>query len=323
MWIDRLTHELANMRAAMRWSLSNDEPDVGLRIFGATWRFWQQTSQFAEGANWARDLLAHPGVDRDPVVRLGGLAAQGGIGYWANDFETTRAAYTERLRLADELGDERAIAEAHYDLGFMGVVDEDVPFLQRHESIALEIFERLGVPDGVVRARQALVLVQFLRGDYAEARALEVLNLAQFERVGARFRISDSLMLLAVASIFSDDLDAGRDYLTRSLRLTSGVLTDQVAGLVIASHFALRAGLDEDAARLAGAARAITAETGVTNAALKILHVPDPADLVRERFGDRADPFLEEGRTMSFDEAVLLARSLTEPAQVAVEGSAG
>jgi predicted ATPase/class 3 adenylate cyclase len=321
-WIVRLSHEQANMRAAMRWSLSVDEPEVGLRIFAATWRFWQQTSQFAEGAKWARDLVSHPFAERDPVVRMGALAAQGGIAYWADDFGTTRAAYTERLRLAEEVGNELDIAEAHYDVGFIGVIDQDIPFLRDHETTAIEIFERLGEANGVVRARQALVLVHFLNGDYRKARELEVLNLARFEEVGARFRISDSLMLLAVASIFSDDLDAGRDYLTRSLRLTSGVLTDQVAGLVISSHLTLRAGLVEDAARLAGAARAITEEMGVTNAALKILHVADPVDLVRERLGDRAEAYLAEGRAMSFEDAITLARALTEVPAAPAAGSA-
>ena len=312
LWVDRLGHEKANMRAAMGWSLAVDEPDVGLRIIATTWRYWQLTSQFAEGAMWARDLLTHPLATRDALVRIGALAAQGGIAYWANDFATTRAAYSERLRLAEELGDELALAEAHYDLGFVGVVDNDVDFLQEHETIALEIFERLGVHNGVVRARQAGVLVHFLRGEYHEARELEVVNLAQFERAGARLRVSDSLMLLAVASIFMDDLGAGRDYLTRSLRLTSGVVTDELAGLVVSSHYALRAGRVEDAARLAGAAEAVSEETGVTNAALNILHLPDPAELVRQRLGQRAEAFLAEGRAMSFDEAVILARSLTE-----------
>ena len=72
-----------------------------------------------------------------------------------------------------------------------------------------------------------------------------------------------------------------------------------------------------------GAAQAISLETGVTNAALNILHLPDPADLVRERLGEQAEAFLAEGRAMSFDEAVLLARSLTEPSETAAAGSAG
>ena len=316
LWLDRLRHDQPNLRAAIRWSLSVGEPEVGLRIVAAAWRFWQLSSQLTEGAAWCEELLAHS-AGSDPGVRVGALSAQGGIAYWANEFATARSAYAERLRLAEELGDARAVAEAHYDLGFMGVVDEDIAFLQEHETIALDMFERLGNLEGVVRARQALVLVSFLRGGYAEARALETLNLAEFEKRGSRLRVMDSLMLLAVASIFSDDLPAGRDYLTRSDRLTSGVLTSQIAGLVVSSHLALRAGLDEDAARLAGAADAVTMETGVTNAALKILHVPDPVTLVRARLGKAAETFLDEGRAMSFEDALALASSIADPNRTA------
>lgn len=312
-WLDRLWLDRNNLRAAMRWSLMADEPEAGLRILAAVWRFWQLKSQLAEGAAWATELLAHPLAARDPAIRMGALAAQGGIAYWAKDFAVARAAYTERLRLAEGLGDDAAIAEAHYDFGFMGVVDRDVDFLRGHEMAALEIFERIGSADGAVRVRQALVLVHFLRGEYDEARSLEVLNLAEFEQVGSRLRISDSLMLLAVSSIFSDDLDAGRDYLVRSHRLTSGVLTDQIAGLVVSSHLALRAGRPEDAGRLAGAAEAVTTQTGVTNAALEILHVQDPAEAVRSRLGDDAEAFLDEGRALSFEDALALARGIADP----------
>jgi len=312
-WRDRLGHDQPNLRRAMRWSLTAGEPEVGLRIIAATWRYWQLASQVREGGAWAAELLADPGAHDDPAVRVRALAALGGLAYWANDFATVRVAYVERLALAEDLGDDLAIAEAHYDIGFMGVVDEDVAYLQEHESIALEMFDRAGKADGVIRARQALVLVDFLRGDYAEARAMETLNLAEFERVGASLRILDSLMLLAVASIFSDDLDAGRDYLSRSARLTSGVLTDQLSGLVVTSHLAFRAGREEDAARLAGAAQAITEETGVTNAALKILHIPDPADIARDRLGERAEALLVEGRAMTVEAVLSLAQGIADP----------
>ena len=63
----------------------------------------------------------------------------------------------------------------------------------------------------------------------------------------------------------------------------------------------------------------------MTNAALNILHLPDPADLVRQRLGERGETFLAEGRTMSFDEAVLLAAGIASSgrARVAAERSAG
>ena len=185
-WMDRLRRDQPNLRAAMRWSLTADEPEVGLRIIAAAWRFWQLSSQLAEGAAWASELLAHPlartvtrgsgsGRSRRRAGSPTGRTISRSVG------RPTRSACDWPRSLGDDLRHRRG----HYDLGFMGVTDQDIAFLQEHETIALEIFERIGLVEGVVRARQALVLVNFLRGDYAEARALEELNLVEFERFGA------------------------------------------------------------------------------------------------------------------------------------------
>jgi tetratricopeptide (TPR) repeat protein len=310
-WMDRLGTEQHNLRAALRWSITSGEQDVGLRIIAAIWRYWQLSSQLAEGAAWATELLAEPSSDGDGRVRIGALSGAAGIAYWERDFATARALYEERLRLAEALGDDLLIAEAHYEIGFMGLVDKDIEFLRHHETIALELFERAGSSDGALRARQALVMQHFQKGEYAEARALEILDLEEFRRTGARYRMSDSLMLLAVASLFSGDVEAGRDYLNQSGRLTSGILTNQIPGLAMTSHLALRSGLEEDGARLAGAARRIALQTGVTNGVLEILHIADPVDVARTQLGDRAERLIEEGEALGLDDALALAATIT------------
>ena len=309
-WMDRLGHEQHNLRAALRWSIASGEPEVGLRILAAIWRYWQLSSQLAEGTAWATELLAQPSRDGDAIVRIDALSAAAGIAYWAHDFATARAIYEERLRLAEGSGDDQSVAEAHYEIGFMGMVDQDVEFLRHHETIALDLFERAGSTDGVLRARQALVMQHFLKGEYAEARALETLDLEEFRRRGARYRMSDSLALLAVASLFSGDTAAGRDYLIQSGRLTSGILTNDLAALTITSHLALRTGREEDGARLAGAAQQIALQTGVTNGVLQILHVPDPVDVARTQLGEPAERLIEEGRALALEDALALATTI-------------
>ena len=309
-WMDRLGHEQHNLRAALRWSIASGEPEVGLRIIAAIWRYWQLSSQLAEGTAWATELLAEPSHDGDVLARIGALSGAAGIAYWARDFATARTLYDERLRLAEGLGDDLPIAEAHYDIGFMGLVDKDIEFLRHHEAIALDLFERAGSSDGVLRARQALVMQHFQRGEYAEARALETLDLEEFRRSGARYRMSDSLMLLAVASLFSGDAAASRDYLKQSGRLTSGILTNDVAALAVTSHLALRTGHEEDGARLAGAAQQIALQTGVTNGVLQILHIPDPVDVARTQLGDPAERLIEEGRGLALEDALALATTI-------------
>ena len=64
-----------------------------------------------------------PPDDLAPPIRA--LAAEGGLAYWADDFEAARRAYRQRLDLAEESGDPRLRADAHYDLGFMSMVFQD------------------------------------------------------------------------------------------------------------------------------------------------------------------------------------------------------
>src|SRR5204862_229332 len=56
-----LDHEAFNLRAAIDWSLTQDAADRGLRIAGATWRWYQQRGRLREGRWLLGALLARPG----------------------------------------------------------------------------------------------------------------------------------------------------------------------------------------------------------------------------------------------------------------------
>ncbi|MFP5342922.1 MAG: ATP-binding protein [Candidatus Limnocylindria bacterium] len=311
-WLDRLEHEEHNLRNAMTWSLTRGDLAVGARIAGAAWRFWQLRTRLTEGLGWTDRLLADPRSATLPTpVRVGLLSADGGLAYWSSSFERTRRRYIERLDLARAHGDPRLLAEAHYEIGFLGMLDRDPEMLREHETAALALFEQVGDTGGQVRARQALVLLRFLEGDYRGALELESLNLAEFERMGAAYQISDSLMLHAVGWTLAGDLARGRAFLRRSMRLASGVTTDAIAGLTVAAHIALRSDEPEVGARLAGAAAAISAATSTTNAALSVLHLPDAADAAREVLGEEAAAArIAEGAQLTMEEALALAHTV-------------
>ncbi len=85
-WIDLIEHERHNLRTAMRWSLTVGEPEIGLRIATAIWRFWHQKAELREGRAWLTELLAHPAALGDTRVRVRALSPLGGLAYWQNDF---------------------------------------------------------------------------------------------------------------------------------------------------------------------------------------------------------------------------------------------
>ena len=49
-WLDRLETEHDNFRAALTWSLDQDEIEAGLRLAGELRRFWEFRSHLTEGA---------------------------------------------------------------------------------------------------------------------------------------------------------------------------------------------------------------------------------------------------------------------------------
>ena len=144
-YMRQMDDAIHDVRQAMTWALGPGDPDVGMRIIGPGWRWWQIRTKLREGLDWAARLLA---ADRrtDPAARLAALAGQGSLAYWSQDYVLTRRAYVERLAIAETLGDPHGLAEAHFDIAFVGMVEKDLDFLRRESELALSMFEQLGDP---------------------------------------------------------------------------------------------------------------------------------------------------------------------------------
>jgi predicted ATPase/class 3 adenylate cyclase len=313
-YLDQLDHAIHDLRQAMTWSLQSGEVETGLRIIGSAWRWWQIRARLAEGRDWASRLLAHPSAAGDSIGRVQALAAAGGLAYWSVDYEATRSAYEERLAIAERLGDRHGLAEAHYDLSFVGVVNNDVELLRREATQAVDLFTEVGDRPGVVRSRQALVVGHFLAGDAAEARRLEEENLVAFRSTQSWYRIADSMMLIGAI----ERSDGRPEQAIESAREALRLMPERVGGstlgaLGVIALVQAESGDVEIAARLTGAIRAIQAETGEALAPVTVLHLPHPADAVRARLGEaEAERLMAEGAKLSPDEAIALA--LGEPA---------
>jgi tetratricopeptide (TPR) repeat protein len=310
-WLDLVEDERHNLRTAMRWSLNVGEPEVGMRIAWAIWRFWHQKAELREARAWLAELLAHPAAKADSTARVHALSASGGLAYWANDFAAAWDAYGEALAAAERLEDPRLLADANYDMGFRYVVEPDPARHEAYERRALELYEGLGDEGAAVRVRQALVVGAFLGGDREVARRLEEVNLEAFRRSGSWYRIADSLTLLGSIEIEDGDVDAADLHVREALSIVGprGATAPVVGALGVAAHIALARGQLETGARLAGATAAVARRAEITNAMLEVLHMADPAETARDRLGTSAEPLLAEGELLSMDEAVALAVS--------------
>jgi predicted ATPase/class 3 adenylate cyclase len=322
--IRRLDREEHNLRSALDRALADGDVEVGLRLMGATWRWFQQRGRLREGRAILQDLLARP-ADMEPVVRIGGLAAEGGLAYWMNDTHATADAYRRRLELAAGTGDPGLLADAEYDIVFVYVVSGDRERVIEHAQRSLDLYTEIGDEDGMRRARQALVLAVFLAGDFERARALEVQDLEAFGRAGAPFQVADSHTLLSAISFRLGEADVSWRWMREGLVFFAA--NDNASGLAralaMAAILSLRFGDPELGARLTGAALRLVQEKGVMLAPVTVLKLPDPEVTVSELLGaERAGELMAVGADTDVQDLVAEVLAMAPPGDSRAQRSA-
>ncbi len=80
----RLVDDYENIRAALRWTREHHEIDLGLRLAGALWWFWETRGYGTEGREWVEGMLA--------------LADE--VGHTARDESVARALYCAAILAA-------------------------------------------------------------------------------------------------------------------------------------------------------------------------------------------------------------------------------
>ncbi len=198
--LDRVAAEHANVRLALRWTLSNQRTEDALRTMTALFRFWERRGHFQEGCAWLEQALALPDLDRVPVrVRIGALNALAFL-YWRGG-EADRAKPVAAQALAESRGNghTRGTAQALLNLGMVAYLqheyataitclDESVPLARQAEampllSVALTFLGRTlfwvrGASDPRVLSvlEDSLALAESVHSRYASGHALATLG---------------------------------------------------------------------------------------------------------------------------------------------------
>ena len=171
-----LDHESHNLRAAIDWSLAHGAADVGLRIMGATWRWFQQRGRPARGpGSWRSCWAVRP--DRSRPDRRAGRRGRARV--LDGRHGRPRRAYEDRLALAEPSAIRASSRTATTTSGSCSW-SRRTRDLRLHEQLALDGYIAAGRESDAVRARQAFVLALFLSGNHAAAREQQEAALESF-----------------------------------------------------------------------------------------------------------------------------------------------
>jgi predicted ATPase len=171
-WLEGLTVEHDNFRAALEWLTETGDADWGLRLGAALFRFWEAREYFNEGRDRLGKLLKLPGAAAATKLRERALFAAGVLACTQGDYAAADVLVGESLEIARQLGDTQGVAVS---LNAMAVSARDLGNVAGAHSLleeSLAHWRELGDLKAVARALSNLANIVTLQGDYVRARTL-------------------------------------------------------------------------------------------------------------------------------------------------------
>jgi non-specific serine/threonine protein kinase len=298
LWLARTAIELDNIRAALDWCLERGEAALGLAIAGALEPFWYRGARFREGRTRLEPLLDLEG--RAPAgVRARALAAAGRLASELGDAGVARKHFDEALPLARRARDRECEAWVLHGLGVVAALEGD---RNRAKRFLEESFERfLELEQHAPAGGRLSYLAELSReeGDLAAMQRYYERSIEQYEQAGDESGVAGSIEGLAFVAFEQDDLGRAGELFTRALEGTDELgLAHVLAGI---AAIAARNGDRTGAARLLGAVERLESELDAA-----------PISATRPGYAEAVGEADADGRGLSRDEAVALARELLE-----------
>jgi predicted ATPase/class 3 adenylate cyclase len=313
-WLRSLEVEHDNLRAALRWTLEEDDAEIGLCLAASLWRLWHLGGYLSEGRHWTSAVLALPSASERTLARARALTALGGLAYWQNDVPAVRSSYEEALAIARELGDRPMIADGTYNFAFSPGLEGDRESARTLFRQSMEMFQRLGDSRGEADSMWALSLIARLDGDLPGSLSYAEGSVRRHRALGDVFGLVDSLHELGRAAYEMGDLETARASFLESLEIL-GPLGYRTGIAIVLDNLAaqeLSGGRLVRALRLRGASEGLKESSGGRPPA-EFVDLPDPRGTLRGTMSEQqiVDEW-ERGKAMSLDE-VLAYASLEEP----------
>lgn len=218
-WLDKFEVEHDNLRAATCWSEENNETEMGLRLAGALWRFWEMRGYLAEGREQLAKFLSLPETSATTKVRLKALYAAGVLADAQCDYTSAQSLFDEKLRLHRKLGDKWGIANCINNLGIMALREGDCDAARSLYQESLNLWQELGNERAVALALGNLGNVADVVGDYAEAHDCYQQSLGVFKKLHDQRGVALSLGHMGDIAKHQGDFELTRSFYDQSLAI--------------------------------------------------------------------------------------------------------
>jgi predicted ATPase/DNA-binding CsgD family transcriptional regulator len=216
LWVDRLTRDSENLRAAMQWLLTGQYQELLLRLAGSLGWFWYMCGRLSEGMLWLEHALHRTGQDEAVSARTRALCYEAFIALHLGliDLHTSRAR--ECLALARQQKDYRCFALASWSLVHYLLARGDVLGAREQAEETMVFVWTPGSREEdwpVACALNALGSVLLYQGDYAQTQDVFERATDLFKKVGDLWLYGEMHLRLADVYLAQGDERKGRTLL--------------------------------------------------------------------------------------------------------------
>jgi predicted ATPase/DNA-binding CsgD family transcriptional regulator len=322
-WLDRLTAEHDNLRAALAWLEIATDTESGLRLAGDLSPFWVFRGHLLEGRGWLERALAR-GSGAPAPVRAHALFGLGRIAHQQGDYVQATELLSECLALFRQAGDRRSSMIPLLRLGSaataQGHYDRAEPLIEE----VLAMAQGSGQDDVIALGQYELALVALGQGDVARAEALLTESLDLHRRLDDPWGTAKCLDTLGLVDCEQGDAARAGARYHESLALRRAVAEPGgfAEWLADVATLAMECGQAEAATRIFSAARALGDQTGF------VFFLPQRAIYERAEAAGRAAlgdlgfvAAQDAGQALPFEDAVVEAAGVLAAAARPVQPS--
>jgi tetratricopeptide (TPR) repeat protein len=207
-WLERLETEHDNLRAALSWALERGEAELGLRLAGALWRFWEARGYYGEGLAWLKRVLARG--SRVSAARIKALEGEGWLTLYSGELDEAGIAAREGLKLSDEAGLGGAVTATFlHTLGWIanleGDQDRAKELFEECLKLSRDANDELGIADAILGLACSLNLGE----DFEREEELLEEGIVLCRKLGYVTTLTRHLSSLGYSLLFEGDHERG------------------------------------------------------------------------------------------------------------------
>jgi predicted ATPase/DNA-binding XRE family transcriptional regulator len=305
-WLDMLSDERDNLRAALTYFLDQGATDIAAQIGWNLWLFWSLRGHVAEGRQWMEALVARE-VDDPGVGHKRALWVIAMFCYMRADLDRMLVVLDEVLEVEEVLDRDTltiALVLRGHGLAQHGDLDAAEAVLTRALELARANDDRWSIP----HALHGLAHVAMGRSDLDAGERFAIESVAVARTTGERWSLAIGITIHAMISLLRND-DGLAEALLRECAALAIDLHDPFTTAYSLTGLAVIAGRRGDAERmahLAGAADALREDAAIDIAATVWRKLFDNEfGAIREEMGRGAfDLAYSQGRSMAPDQLI-------------------